>query len=414
MLDQFLEVALAEKEKNDVRQEMVSAFMHFPDDELHKLASGEAKLADFGGEDNLEKFEGTPLYDQALALEEEKLELDIQDQQQRLADNEEKREERGQRDSVWDAKDAIRLKQRMLELELRKSQLGTGGDEGMEEGMEEGEPEPPAPAPEVPTAEEEVAPEKLGAVDYFHYRRQQGLKLLGGLIKEAVCKEKSGGNLPEALQKHKVPKGTDIGKPGYEGGHTGKMPAEVEAKLKAAAASMIMAKEKAEGEKKSDFGADDMEATASAKMIDAFEEYKKESRVKVADSALEKVAAERGDELTAQERFAIFHMAKTAGARLEAGVPLEDLEDFEKVALVGSALKLLGGAAKYVGSGAKAGLKGAKGVKGAAPTLLQKAKGGLTGGVKAFGDVAQRSPLTAAGLAGGAALGVGGLGYAAG
>ena len=220
MLDQFLEIALAEQQKNDTRQEMVDAFMNFPEEELHKIASGELKMSCYDGDgDWLEKFEGTPMYDQALALEEEKLELDVQDQQQRLSEQQERRAKSDQRDAVWDAKDAIRLKKRLLELELRKAQLGGGGEEAGAEG-EELEPEPPT-SPEAPTAtEEEVAPEKLGAVDYFHYRRQQGLKIMGGLMKEAMVKGAAG--LPPALQKHKVPKGTDIGKPGYEGGHTGK------------------------------------------------------------------------------------------------------------------------------------------------------------------------------------------------
>lgn len=190
MLDQFLKVALAAKEKNDTRQEMVESFMKLPNSELHKIATGKLKLSYMMDSENdwLGKFEGTPLYDQALALEEEKLELDVQGQQQRLAENEERRAKSQERDSIWDQQDGICLKKRLLELELRKAQLGGGedGDDDEEEGEEEGEEAEEMEAPEAPTAEGEEAPEKLGAVDYFYRQRQGALRAKGELMKAAA------------------------------------------------------------------------------------------------------------------------------------------------------------------------------------------------------------------------------------
>jgi hypothetical protein len=185
MLDQFLKVALAAKEKNDTRQEMVESFMKLPNSELHKIATGKLKLSCMMDSENdwLGKFEGTPLYDQALALEEEKLELDVQGQQQRLAENEERRAKSQERDVIWDQQDAIRLKKRLLELELRKSQLG-GGAEG-EEGPEE-EAEEEAEGMEAPTGGEEEAPEKLGSVDYFYRQRAAALHAKGERMKLAA------------------------------------------------------------------------------------------------------------------------------------------------------------------------------------------------------------------------------------
>ena len=122
MLDKFLEVSYEHETHNSLRNEMARHLKKLPFDELAKIASGEVKLADSDSADWLEKFRDTPFYDQALALEEEYLKADISDQQMQQ-----------QNRSVYDAKDAIRLKKRMLEMQFLQAQatpLPGAGAEG--------------------------------------------------------------------------------------------------------------------------------------------------------------------------------------------------------------------------------------------------------------------------------------------
>jgi hypothetical protein len=639
MLDHFLERALAKQAKDDTRQEMVDAFMQFPDDELHKIATGRVKLScmmEDGDNDWLGKFDGTPLYDQALALEEEKLELDVQAQQQRLAENEERRAKSQERDSVWDAKDAIRLKKRLLELELRKSQLGGGEEEEpeLEEEMEAEGPEPPEPEEgEVPEAEEEPAPEKLGAVEVLYQQRQQMLRSKGELMKAAaegmdpsrayqltedeLMDAASGGGKMKKMRAraaegmgrtqqdlqgyadfaaehpvaHRVPGGILGGTAGGLGGaalghaikpglgtaigglggaalggaagyygtpspeakaqsaqeyaqaaelmgdkktlksglrkallehamQTDEMgaplnPEAVEALRKHVAPKMASVMAKQAGTWKdtspyfwghsalnplpgSGYGAAagglmadeadtspalkgalmgggmggavyglgalrtirDPRAAALVGGIGALggatggahagkavskkmkeRAKKKESMVKVAHSALEKCAAEKYDELTGHEEYAIWKMAEAAGARMEAGLAFDDLEDFEKVAILGAIGKGLAGAGKFLRGSAK-GVKnvyqkGAKGTKGGwsgggrsgAQTWTEGAAGsrgqGLKNvgsylkhrvgtGAKRVGRFAVDNPGAAAAMGGAGLATAGGIGYAAG
>lgn len=133
MLDTFLEVSYRDEQAKSLRNEMAEAMTALPNDMLHKLASGEEKLAFHGDKEGgcwLDQFQGTPLYEQAIQLEEKSIELEAQDQQQRV-------EDRAGRDQIWDARDAVRLKKRMLELELRK---GEGVGEGEEPDDNDDEP----------------------------------------------------------------------------------------------------------------------------------------------------------------------------------------------------------------------------------------------------------------------------------
>jgi hypothetical protein len=126
MLDAFLEVLVEKEARHSAREEMADAFMALPVDELHKIASGAMKLADYDDHDWLSKFKGTPLYEPALQLEQQCLELDIQSQQQQQARQQETDQDR----AIWNAKDGIRLKKRMLDLELLKmeSSAEAGGN----------------------------------------------------------------------------------------------------------------------------------------------------------------------------------------------------------------------------------------------------------------------------------------------
>ena len=85
MFDHFLEIACRQDQQHALRNEMAEHFKMLPVEELQKIASGELKLADCcdsGEDDWLSKFRTTPLYPQALSLEEELLQLDVAEQQQ--------------------------------------------------------------------------------------------------------------------------------------------------------------------------------------------------------------------------------------------------------------------------------------------------------------------------------------------
>jgi hypothetical protein len=124
MLNEFLEIAYAEDMKKQAQAEKNFLFSQLPAEDLRKIASGvplkEACMCG-DGESFLDKFKGTPFLQQAVALEQEMLQTEMLEQQKRVED----RERRASEDNVWDARDRIRLKKKLLELELAKSQGGS-------------------------------------------------------------------------------------------------------------------------------------------------------------------------------------------------------------------------------------------------------------------------------------------------
>lgn len=136
MMDAFLEVAYKTQQRKQAHYELVGLMEGLPVVELKKLASGVPVSELYGHLDKtaylnecgpdgapktfLEKFQGTPLFDQALALEQQELQAEMTDIQKR----QERRQQNAADDSVYEAKDRIRLQKRLLELELSKQQLG--------------------------------------------------------------------------------------------------------------------------------------------------------------------------------------------------------------------------------------------------------------------------------------------------
>lgn len=125
MLNEFLKVAYEHETRRQEEYELVGLLKSIPTLELRKLADGTPvaelyKHLEKTAHDDpgcfLDRFKGTPLFDQALALEQEELQAEMLDQQ--------KREEQRTDMSAWDLKDKIRLKKRMLELELAKQEAG--------------------------------------------------------------------------------------------------------------------------------------------------------------------------------------------------------------------------------------------------------------------------------------------------
>lgn len=129
MIDSFLEAAYQEKAAAAARNELAEKLRALPVSDLCKLASGQ-KVAYMGvGDDStwLDKFEGSDLYDEAVELEKQCLHIEAQEIKQRM-------EDRGARDHLWDMKDALKLKKRVLELKLRE---GTSAPEEGEEEIDE-------------------------------------------------------------------------------------------------------------------------------------------------------------------------------------------------------------------------------------------------------------------------------------
>lgn len=128
MLDKFLEVSFGKTKQAESKARMVALMMKLPNEELKKIASGEIKLS-YGhevacvkGEQQtwLQRFKGTPLFDQAVSLEQHELELDMQSDQQRARDDVFYRE-------TDSARNELCIQKKLLELELVKSQDASSG-----------------------------------------------------------------------------------------------------------------------------------------------------------------------------------------------------------------------------------------------------------------------------------------------
>ncbi len=147
MLDEFLRVAYQAQTRKQAEFEMIGLMKELPDLELRKIASGEAvsdlygylsrqKQADIICGDGttreatfLDRFKGTPLFQQALQLEEQELQAEMEDIQRRQIE----RQEEKAMPRLWDVKDQLRLKKRLLELQRATQETG-GAPEAPEQG----------------------------------------------------------------------------------------------------------------------------------------------------------------------------------------------------------------------------------------------------------------------------------------
>jgi len=108
MLNEFLKVAYAQETRRQSQQELMGLLDGLPISELRKIASsGVMDDAQF-----LDRFKGTPLFDQALALEQEEIQAEMLAQ--------ERQEQQRNEPSPWEMKNKINLKKKLLEVELAK------------------------------------------------------------------------------------------------------------------------------------------------------------------------------------------------------------------------------------------------------------------------------------------------------
>lgn len=181
MLDSFLKVACSRAEKATEQSRLVEKLRQLPEETLFKIASGEEKLGYMGsvgcspgmnGEQWLDRFKGTALFEQALELEK-------QDLQEQMAEQARYREEDSMRSARGAARDELSVQRKLLELQLAEQDAGLGGEpeafageetpeeELLEHGPESPEaqaaaqaqlPQPPPQQP--PAAPKEESPEK--------------------------------------------------------------------------------------------------------------------------------------------------------------------------------------------------------------------------------------------------------------
>lgn len=126
MLDTFLKVAHAQQVKEAANEEFEALLLKLPIEELREIErTGEIKLAwgePIDGEPRswLERFKGSPLLPQALALEEEDLKAQAANMQRNAAEDQ-------MRQGMYQQMDQIRLQKKLLEVELMKQMNGMEG-----------------------------------------------------------------------------------------------------------------------------------------------------------------------------------------------------------------------------------------------------------------------------------------------
>jgi len=122
VLDSFLSAAYTQDKKTKEKRAFVETLKKLPKEELFKIASGELKVADLcpmGSTDEgwLGRFKGTPLFAQALMLEQQALQLDAEDISRRSQQR---------NDDIWLQRDQIQLQKRLLELQLIQATAQAG------------------------------------------------------------------------------------------------------------------------------------------------------------------------------------------------------------------------------------------------------------------------------------------------
>lgn len=131
MLDHWLQSAYEKSKTASQEDRYVRALEQLPVEELLAMTRGESSLnklamgdCSSGGSEGswLDQFQGSSLYDQALAIERKNLELDMAE----TADSSARSQ---QRDQVSNERDVLRVNRKMLELSLAESRNGGGEPE---------------------------------------------------------------------------------------------------------------------------------------------------------------------------------------------------------------------------------------------------------------------------------------------
>lgn len=128
MLDSFIAVAYANETKKTAEATLMAKLRTMPDAVVEKIAFGGMPCEAKGGIGDpktwLDMFQGSPLFDQALELERADLQLEQADIEQRM---------NNQAQDTWTKRDALRLKKRMLELDLAVQNAGGAAEPEVKE-----------------------------------------------------------------------------------------------------------------------------------------------------------------------------------------------------------------------------------------------------------------------------------------
>lgn len=151
MFETFLKTAYQNDKKAADERALVEAMKKLPPDVLFKIANGETKLGSSylkacspgrcDGMEWVEQFKDTPMFADALQLEQQSIQLEQMEQQYRA----QKDAERQQEPKFWEMQDRINLQKRMLGLQLASAQLQQAGTTA---------PTAPGPATPPPSATE--------------------------------------------------------------------------------------------------------------------------------------------------------------------------------------------------------------------------------------------------------------------
>ncbi len=171
MLPQYLQIAYRQSKQKEASDALVAKLKLLPLDDLKKLASGEVPeklscLSDgpSGPREWIDKFKGTPLFEQAVGIERALLEFDATQTAQRK-----------QEQALWSQRDALNMQKRMLDLDL--ALLGEGGAPG------------PGPAAAAPAPASPIAPALNPEA-----KEDQGIAML----EQAQAEEAATGGGPDA------------------------------------------------------------------------------------------------------------------------------------------------------------------------------------------------------------------------
>lgn len=153
MLDAFAAVLVQNDTQRSVEDELTAEFLKLGSaEEIQKVASlldcvkSPCDPSDYSW---LSQYEGTPLYEQATTLEEQSLDIESQRVQYDL----QQAQQRQTRPDFYAQEDLIRLKKKMLDLDLAKLKNGDAGVPAAPAlDAPAAAPPPPAPAPEAKTA----------------------------------------------------------------------------------------------------------------------------------------------------------------------------------------------------------------------------------------------------------------------
>ena len=136
MFEEWLSVAYSQDRQKTAQRQLVEKLKLLPNDELYKAAMGDptSKLAYVDGPSDerdswIGKYKGSPLFQKAVELEKALLQIDMEENQRRA---EESAEPKASSDS-YERKDAIKLQQRMLDLDLAMEGAGVENPEAKEE-----------------------------------------------------------------------------------------------------------------------------------------------------------------------------------------------------------------------------------------------------------------------------------------